>query len=90
MLRGLEVFSHGLPSRFPFHHTTKYKTYSIPNDDPPRDDRGFTISGNLKSFQGPVLKCRDSRKHYLNELVILEIRNNASASSEIFFLPVVK
>jgi hypothetical protein len=35
----------------------------------------FTISENL-SCQGPVLKCRGSKKHrvsYLNEVVILEI-----------------
>ncbi len=40
---------------------------------------GLTISGNLKSFEGPVLKCRDSRDRralYVNELVIHEIRNN--------------
>ena len=63
------------------------------NAVPPRDGKGFTISGNLKTFQGPVLKCRGSRKHrafYLNGLVIHEIRNNASVFSEIFFLPVVK
>jgi hypothetical protein len=33
--------------------------------------RGFTISENLKSFGGSVLKCRDSRNYrefYLNEL----------------------
>ena len=60
---------------------------------PSRDGKGFTISGNLKSFQGPVLKCRVSRKHRTfcsNELTIHEIRNNASAFSEIFFLLVVK
>jgi hypothetical protein len=66
-------------------------TYSIlPISDPPKDDGGLTISGNLKSFEGPVLKCRDSRKRrafYLNELVIHEIRNNAPA---IFFSVVVK
>ncbi len=57
---------------------------------PPSSLGGGTISGNLKSFEGPVLKCRDSRKRrafYLNELVIHEIRNNASA---IFFSVVVK
>ncbi len=45
------------------------------------------ILKNLKSFKGPVLKCRDSRKHrgfYLNELVIHEIRNNAPAIFQNF------
>jgi hypothetical protein len=54
----------------------------------PHTDGGvFTISGNLKSFEGPVLKCRDSRNHracYLNELVIHEIRNIASAIFQDF------
>ena len=27
---------------------------------PPTDGGGLTISGDLKSFEGPVLKCRDS------------------------------
>jgi hypothetical protein len=38
---------------------------------PPTDGGGLTISGNLKSFEGPVLKCRGSterRALYLNEL----------------------
>ncbi len=54
---------------------------------PPKDSGGFTISENLKSFEGPVLKCRGSRKRrasYLNELVIHEIRNNASAIFQNF------
>ena len=58
-----------------------------PDTVPPRDGKGFTISGNLKSFLGPVLKCRGSRKHRafdLNELVIHEIRNNASAIFQNF------
>ena len=29
----------------------------------PKDVGGLTFSGNLKSFWGPVLKCRGSRKH---------------------------
>jgi hypothetical protein len=36
----------------------------------------------MKSFEGPVLKCRGSRKRRasnINELVIHEIRNNVSA-----------
>jgi hypothetical protein len=43
---------------------------------PPKDGEGLTIVGNLKSFEGPVLKkknCRGSTTHralYLNELVI--------------------
>jgi hypothetical protein len=44
-------------------------------------------AGNLKSFQGPVLKCRGCRNHrafYFNELVIHEIRNNASAIFQNF------
>ncbi len=52
---------------------------------PPKDVGDLTISGNLKSFEGPVLNCRDITKHrslYLNELVVHEIRNNASA---VFF-----
>jgi hypothetical protein len=61
---------------------------------PPKDDRDFTISGNLKSFEGPVLNCRVStehRVHYLNELVILEIRNNTSVIFKFFlFSSVVK
>ena len=60
-------------------------TYSILSiSDPPKDDGDLTISGNLKSFEGPVLHCRVSTTHrelYLNELVIHEIRNNVS---EIF------
>jgi hypothetical protein len=39
---------------------------------PPTDGGDLTISGNLKSFEGPVLKCRDSTERrglYLNELV---------------------
>ena len=56
-------------------------------DYPPKDGGGLTISGNLKSFKGPVLNCRDSTKHralYLNELVVPEIRNNASAILQNF------
>ena len=37
---------------------------------PPTDGGGLTISGNFKSFEGPVLKFRVSRKRrasYLNE-----------------------
>ncbi len=55
--------------------------------DPPTDGKDFTTSENLKSCQGPVLKCRGSRKRrasYLNELVIQEIRNNASAIFQNF------
>ncbi len=54
---------------------------------PHMDGGGLTISGNLKSFEGPVLKCRVSterRALYLNELVIHEIRNNACAISQNF------
>jgi len=42
---------------------------------------------NKKSCQGPVLNCRVSKKiraSYLNELVIHEIRNNASAIFQNF------
>ena len=56
-------------------------------DESTKDDGGFTISENLKSFEGPVLKCRGSRKRrasYLNELVNHEIRNNASAILQNF------
>ncbi len=55
--------------------------------------KSFTISENLKSCQGPVLKCRDSRERralYLNELVILEIRNNASAIFQNFLFSCCK
>jgi hypothetical protein len=47
----------------------------------------LTISGNLKSFEGPVLNGRDSTKHRaldLNELVFDEIRSYASAIFPIF------
>ena len=60
---------------------------------PPTDGKGFTISENLKSCQGPVLKCRGSKKRrasYLNELVILEIRNNASAIFQNFLFSCCK
>ena len=60
---------------------------------PPKDDTGFTISGNLKSFEGPVLKCRGSSKRrasYLNELVIHEIRNNASVIFQTFLFTCCK
>jgi hypothetical protein len=59
----------------------------------PTDGRGFTISGNLKSFEGPILKCRGSRKRrasYLNKLVIHEIRNNASAIFQNFLFSCCK
>jgi hypothetical protein len=50
---------------------------------PPKDDGDLTISGNLKSFEGPpVLNCRVSTTHrdcYLNELVIHGIRKNVSS-----------
>jgi hypothetical protein len=39
--------------------------------NPPKDGGDLTISGNLKSFEGPVLNCRDSKKRRaldLNEL----------------------
>ena len=55
--------------------------------EPPTDGGGLTISGNLKSFEGPVLKFRGSterRALYLNELVIHEIRNNASVIFQNF------
>ncbi len=45
------------------------------------------ILKKLKSFEGPVLKCRVSRKDrgfYLNELVIHEIRKNAPAIFQNF------
>jgi hypothetical protein len=60
---------------------------------PPTDGKGFTISGNLKSCQGPVLKCRVSRERralYSNELVIHEIRNNASAIFQNFLFSCCK
>jgi hypothetical protein len=54
----------------------------------PKDVGGLTFSGNLKSFWGPVLKCRDSsskdRVFYVNELVIHEIRNNTSSIVQNF------
>jgi hypothetical protein len=49
---------------------------------PPKDGGGLTISGILKSFEGPVLNLgavQSTRALYLNELVVHEIRNNASA-----------
>jgi hypothetical protein len=58
----------------------------------PTDGGGLTFSGNLKSFWGPVLKCRVSRKHrdfYLNELVIHEIRNNVSVIIQNFLFQVL-
>jgi hypothetical protein len=69
------------------------RTYEPILTYPPKDGRGFTISGNLKSFEGPVLKCRDSRKcraSYLNELYIHEIRNNASAIFQNFLFSCCK
>jgi hypothetical protein len=60
---------------------------------PPRDGKVFTISENLKSFQGPVLNCMVSRKRrasYLNELVILEIRNNTSVIFQKFLFSCCK
>jgi hypothetical protein len=60
---------------------------------PPTDGKGFTISENLKSCEGPVLKCRGSRKRgafYVNELVIHEIRNNASAIFQNFLFSCCK
>jgi hypothetical protein len=59
----------------------------------PRDGKGFTISENLKGFQGPVLNFMGSRKRrasYLNELVIHEIRNNASAIFQNFLFSCCK
>jgi hypothetical protein len=44
-------------------------------------------SRNFKSFEGPVLYCRDRRKFpdfYLNELVIQEIRNRVSVIFQNF------
>ncbi len=61
--------------------------------EPPKDDGGLTISGNLKSFEGPVLNCRDSTKFRaldLTELVIDKIRNNVFAISKKIFSVVVK
>ncbi len=48
--------------------------------NPPKDGGGLTISGVLKSFEGPVLNLGAVQSTlYLNELVVHEIRNNASA-----------
>jgi hypothetical protein len=61
--------------------------------DPPTDGGGLTISGNLKSCEGPVLNCRGSTKRRaldLNELVIDEIQNNASAIFQNLFSAVLK
>ncbi len=33
----------------------------VPPRHPPKDGGGLTISGNLKSFEGPILNCRVSR-----------------------------
>jgi hypothetical protein len=47
----------------------------------------------MKSCQGPVLKCRDSRKRrafYVNELVIHEIRNNTPSIFQNFFFSCCK
>ncbi len=43
--------------------------------------QGWQRPHNFKKFEGPVLNCRGGthRGGYLNELVIHEIRNNASA-----------
>ena len=60
---------------------------------PTHDGGVLTISGNLKSFEGPVLNCRGSRNHrdfYLNELVFDEIRNNASAIFQNFLFSCCK
>ena len=57
------------------------------NKPPGMVNKGFTILENMKSCQGPVLNCRDSKKRrasYLNELVIHEIRYNASAIFQNF------
>jgi hypothetical protein len=54
---------------------------------PPKDGGGLTISRNLKSCEGPVLNCRnhvEPRGSYLNELLVDEIRNNASEIFQIF------
>jgi hypothetical protein len=59
----------------------------------PTDGKDFTFLENLKSCQGPVLKFRVSREHralYLNELVIHEIRNNASAIFQNFLFSCCK
>jgi hypothetical protein len=78
----------------PSHFLSLALTFSfLINKTKTKTGRGFTISGNLKSFEGLVQKCRGSRKcraSSLNELVIHEIRNNASAIFENFFSAVVK
>ena len=56
---------------------------------PSRDDKGLT---NPKEFEGPVLNSRavPTRGGYLNELVIGETRNNASAIFQMFFFSCCK
>ncbi len=46
----------------------------------PKDGGDLTISGNLKSFEVPVLNCSGTthRECYLNELVIHEMWKNTS------------
>jgi hypothetical protein len=73
-------------SRSPKKNNLRHPSAFLRNN-PPTDGGGLTISGNLKSFEGPVLKCRGSRERralYLNELVIHEIRNNASTIVQKF------
>jgi len=40
-----------------------HRIHRPPSNRPPTDGGGFTISGDLKSFQGPVLKCSVSTTH---------------------------
>jgi hypothetical protein len=73
--------------------TSAEEQKNIDIDNPPKDGGGLTISGILKSFEGPALNSRGSTKHrvfYLNEFVVHEIRNNASAISQNFLFSCCK
>ena len=54
------------------------QTNTVWEDHYRRPTQGWQRSHNFKSFEGPVLNCRDGttqRGHYWSELVIDEIRN---------------
>ena len=69
------------------------QTNTVWEDHYRRPTQGWQRSHNFKSFEGPVLNCRDGthpRGEYLNELVIGEIRNNASAIFQKFLFSCCK
>ncbi len=68
-------------------HAASCSVWNNASFSPPNDGRRLTISGNLKSFEGPVLNCRGSSQH---QLVIDEIRNNPSAIFQNFLFSCCK